>query len=185
MRAFSRQNNMRILRLAEDIGAEGIVVGPGKANPLFPLPSDVLEGHFFRALDELAPVAERSGRKIFMENMPFAYLPSAQGLMETLDRYGNEAIEICYDLANGHFIGEDPAAGVMTCAPRLGLVHISDTTRSVFRHDAIGAGDLDIAPLPSAVKKASFDKPIILEVISLDADEAIGASIKALLDHHF
>jgi sugar phosphate isomerase/epimerase len=120
-----------------------------------------------------------------MENMPFAYLPSAQGLMETLARYGNEAIEICYDLANGHFIGEDPAAGVATCVPRLGLVHISDTTRAVFRHDAIGTGDLDIAPLPSAIKKTGFDKPIILEVISLDADEAIGASIKALLDHHF
>lgn len=185
MRAFSRQTNMRVLRLAEDIGAEGIILGPGKANPLFPLPPDVLEGHFFRALDELAPVAERSGRKIFVENMPFAYLPSAQGVMETLNRYGNEDIEVCYDLANGHFIGEDPAIGIATCAPRLGILHISDTTRTAFRHDAIGTGDLDVAPLPSAIKRTGFDKPIILEVISPDADKAIDASIKALLKHGF
>lgn len=185
MRAFSRQNNLRILRVAEEIGAEGVVVGPGKANPLFPLPSGILEGHFFRALDELAPVAERSGRRIFVENMPFAYLPSAQGVMETLDRYGNDNIEVCYDVANGHFIGEDPAGGIAACAPRLGLVHISDTTRAVFRHDPVGSGDLDIAPLPAAIKKAGFDKPVILEVISRDADEAIGQSIKALFDHDF
>jgi sugar phosphate isomerase/epimerase len=149
------------------------------------LPADVLERHFFRALDELAPVAERSGRKIFVENMPFAYLPSARDVMETLDRYGNGNIEVCYDVTNGHFIGEDPAIGLATCAPRLGLVHISDTTRAAFRHDAIGEGDLDIAPLPSAIKKAGFDKPILLEIISPDADEAIGASIKVLLDHDF
>jgi sugar phosphate isomerase/epimerase len=185
MRAFSRQNNMRILRLAEDLGAEGIILSPGKANPLFPLPSDILEGHFFRALDELAPVAERSARQIFVENMPFAYLPSAQGVMETLDRYGNENIEVCYDVANGHFIGEDPVVGIATCASRLGLVHISDTTRTAFRHDAIGTGDLDITPLPSAINKVGFDKPILLEVISHNADEAIGASIEVLIEHGF
>jgi sugar phosphate isomerase/epimerase len=104
---------------------------------------------------------------------------------ETLDRYGNENIEICYDVANGHFIGENPVAGIATCAPRLGIVHISDTTRTVFRHDAIGTGDLDIAPVPSAIKKAGFEKPILLEIISPDADQAIGASIKILLDHGF
>jgi sugar phosphate isomerase/epimerase len=185
MRAHSRQTNMRILRLAEEIGAEGIVLGPGKANTLFPLPSDILEGHFFRALDELAPVAERSGRKIFVENIPFAYLPSAQGVMETLDRYGDETIQVCDDVANGHFIGENPATGLATCASRLGLVHISDTTRTIFRHDAIGSGDLEIAPLPSAIKKVGYNKPVVLEVISPDADKAIGASIKALLDHDF
>jgi sugar phosphate isomerase/epimerase len=185
MRAFSRQNNMRILRLAEEIGAEGIIVGPGKANPLFPLPADVLEGHFFRALDELAPVAERCARKIFIENMPFAYVSSAQDVMKTLDRYGNESIEVCYDVANGHFIGEDPVAGIATCSSRLGLVHISDTTRTTFRHDAIGAGDLDVAPIPAGLNKVGFDQPVILEVISRDADQAIGSSIEILLDRGF
>jgi len=185
MRAFSRQNNLRVLRLAENLGAEGIILGPGKANPLFPLPSDVLEGHFFRALDELAPVAERSERKIFVENMPFAYLPSARGVMDTLDRYGNDDIEVCYDVANGHFIGENPVDGIATCATRLGLLHVSDTTRAAFRHDAIGTGDLDVAPLPAAIKKSGLNKPILLEVISLNADEDIGASIMVLLDNGF
>lgn len=185
MRALSLEKNVAFLHLAEEFGAEGIILGPGKPNPLFPLPSDALEEYFFRALDMLVPIAEKSGRKIFVENMPFSYLPSARGVMETLDRYGDDRVEVCYDVANGYFIGENPVDEIATCAPRLGLVHLSDTTRSAFRHDAIGTGELDFDALPAAIRKAGFDKPLVLEVISRDADRDIGASIKVLLDNGF
>jgi sugar phosphate isomerase/epimerase len=183
MRAFCLALNTGFLRLAEEIGAGGIILGPGKPNPLFPLPTDAMQVHFFRALDELVPLAEKWGRQIFIENMPFAYIPTAANVMETLGRYGNDGVGICYDVANGHFIGETPADEIATCASRLGLVHVSDTTRAEFRHDPVGLGDVDVKPLATAIEKAGFDKPVLLEIISSDADRDIGASIRALRDH--
>jgi L-ribulose-5-phosphate 3-epimerase len=39
-----------------------IIIGPGKANPLFPMPRDRMVAHFYRALDILAPLAREMAR---------------------------------------------------------------------------------------------------------------------------
>ena len=46
------------VRLAGELGARGVVIGPGKANPLFPADASELIGYFFAALDRLCPVAQ-------------------------------------------------------------------------------------------------------------------------------
>ena len=185
MRALSLRKNREYLRVAGELGAEGLVLGPGKANPLFPLPTETLEGYFFKALDELMPLAAASGVKIFLENMSFAYLPAAGQIMDALGRYGDDTIEVCYDVANAHFIGEDPADGLQTVSSRLGLVHVSDTTRAVYRHDPVGMGDVAFAPLPAAIAKAGYDKPVFLEIISDHPDRDIAQSIAALRTEGF
>ncbi|MCZ7601042.1 MAG: sugar phosphate isomerase/epimerase [Gammaproteobacteria bacterium] len=73
MRDYSLGLVSGFIRLAGDLGAPGIIIGPGKANPLFPAPREVLKGHFFRALDTLAPIAEQGGTRLLVENMPFAF----------------------------------------------------------------------------------------------------------------
>jgi sugar phosphate isomerase/epimerase len=180
MRAHSIGIELEYLRVASELDAEGLILGPGKANPLFPLPRATLEGHFFRALDTLLPVAERRGVELWAENMSFAFLPDAEGLMQALDGYGADAVKVCYDVANAHFIGEDPVAGLARVAPRLRLVHISDTTRSVYRHDAVGLGDIDFARIAPAVRATGLPRPPMLEIISRDAGRDIGRSIEAL-----
>ena len=185
MREMTLRMDRAFLELAADIGAEGIILGPGKANPLFPLRAEVLDGHFFAALDILAPLAEQLGLKLFVENMPFAYLPAAQEVMDRLERYGRDDIEVCYDVANGHFIGEDPVTGLATCTARLGLVHVSDTGRDTFRHDRLGTGTLDLAPLPAAIADTGYAKPVLLEIITANPDPDIAASIAALDAHGF
>jgi L-ribulose-5-phosphate 3-epimerase len=171
-----------ILGLAGDLCVPGVVIGPGKANPLMPAPEDVLLGHFFRALDELAPQAERVGTRLYVENMPFAFLPRADQLMAALERYGDERIAVVYDVANGHFAGEDPADGLRRVAPRLALVHLSDTPREVYRHSAIGQGSVPFAALPPVLDEIGHHAPPILELIAADPDRAIADSIRRLLD---
>jgi L-ribulose-5-phosphate 3-epimerase len=171
-----------ILGLAGDLCVPGVVIGPGKANPLMPAPEDVLLGHFFRALDELAPHAERVGTKLYVENMPFAFLPLADQLMAALERYGDERIAVVYDVANGHFAGEDPAEGLRRVADRLALVHLSDTPREVYRHSAIGEGSVPFAALPPVLDEVGYRDPPMLEIIADDPDRAIADSIRRLLD---
>ena len=102
------------MRCAGELGARGIVVGPGKPNPLFPMPRERIVSHFYRALDVLAPLARQAGTRLLIENMPFAFLPDAELLMQVVDGYGDDSIRVIYDVANAHFIGELPVR--RTCA---------------------------------------------------------------------
>jgi L-ribulose-5-phosphate 3-epimerase len=171
-----------ILELAGDLGVPGVVIGPGKANPLMPMPRERLIGHFFRALDELAPHAERVGTQLYVENMPFAFLPDAEGLMAALERYGDERIAVIYDVANAVFVGEDPGDGLRRVQGRLKLVHLSDTPREVYRHSAVGEGVVPFAAIPPALQEVGYADLPMLEIIAPDPDQAIRASIERLAE---
>ena len=169
-----------ILALAGDLEVPGVVVGPGKANPLMPVPTERLIGHFFRALDELAPHAERVATRLYVENMPFAFLPDAEGLVAALERYGDDRITVIYDVANAVFIGEDLGAGLRRVQPRLKLVHLSDTPREVYRHSAVGEGVVPFGELPPLLDEVGYRDPPMLEIIAGDPDHAIRASVERL-----
>ena len=170
-----------IVRLAGELGVPGVVMVPGKHNPLFPDDAENLAARFFAALDRLAPLAERAGTALWIENVPFAFEGSTQGLMDLLTRYGDDAIGICFDAANAHFIGEDIPAALACCAPRLKIVHLSDTNRQVYRHDPVGQGDVPFGAIPAALTAVGHREPPVLEVISRDPDRDIIASQQRLI----
>ena len=184
MRSYSLNLVSDTVRLAGELGARGVVIGPGKANPLFPAPAAELIGHFFAALDRLGPVAAASGTALWVENMPFAFLPAIGQLMDELKQYGNDALRIVYDIANAHFIGEDFADGLRQCRARLALVHLSDTGRQIYRHDPVGLGTVPFADVPRALHAAGYSARPMLEIVSRDPDRDIVASASklALLD---
>lgn len=184
MRAYSLNLVSDTVRLAGELGSRGVVIGPGKANPLFPAPAAELIGRFFAALDRLAPVAAASGTALWVENMPFAFLPAIGELMDALKHYGNDALRIVYDIANAHFIGEDFVAGLQQCRARLALVHLSDTGRQIYRHDPVGLGTVPFAEAPRALHAAGYSARPMLEIVSRDPDRDIVASASklALLD---
>jgi len=95
--------------------------------------------YFYRALDVLAPLAREAGTRLLIENMPFAFLPDAESLMNVVDGYGDAGIRVIYDVANAHFIGEAPTEGLRRVRDRLSLVHFSDTTRQSYKHDPLAA----------------------------------------------
>jgi sugar phosphate isomerase/epimerase len=180
MRAYSLALLEDTTRLAGDLGARGMVIGPGKANPLFPADASELMGYFFAALDRLCPIAEECRTALWLENMPFAFLPGIGELTDALERYGNDALRVVYDIANAHYIGEDFAAGLQQCHDRLALVHLSDTGRQVFRHDPVGLGTVPFAQLPRALAAVGHGARPMLEIISRDPDRDIVASANKL-----
>ena len=180
MRRYTLDLLRQIIELAGDLGAPGVVIGPGKANPLLPAPRERLEGYFFAALDELAPLARKVGTALWVENMPFAFVPDIEGLMQMLDRHGDDAIGVVYDVANGHFVNEDLGAALRRCRRRLALVHLSDTGRRTYRHDPVGAGDVPFAQVPPVLKEIGYARLPMLEIIAPDADKDILASTEIL-----
>jgi sugar phosphate isomerase/epimerase len=176
MRAYSLGLLTQFVRCAGELGAGGIVVGPGKPNPLFPMPRERMVSHFYRALDVLAPLARQAGTKLLIENMPFAFLPDAESLMQVVDAYGDDGIRVIYDVANAHFIGEAPVEGMRRVRDRLSLLHFSDTTRQSYKHDPLGLGDVPLAGLAAAMKEVGYSELPMLEVISHHPDADIAAS---------
>jgi L-ribulose-5-phosphate 3-epimerase len=169
------------LELAGDLGAEGVVIGPGKANPLMPMPRAQLMDHFLRALTQLVPLAADHGTAVYVENMPFAFLPGMGELLDALAQYGDDSVGVVYDVANGHFVREDIEAALRACAPRLRVLHLSDTHQTLYRHDEIGLGSVDFASLPKVLAEIGFRRKPTLEIIAADRDTAIGRSAQRLL----
>lgn len=180
MRAYSLTLLTSVVRLAGEIGARGIVIGPGKANPLFPPDADELVPHFLAALDVLCPLAKSAGAALWVENMPFAFLPGIDALMRVLDRYGNDDIGIVYDVANAHFISEDIRDGLIRCGKRLRLVHLSDTGRQHYRHDPVGQGNVPFRDIPAMLRDVGYRERPMLEIISRNADADILDSVERL-----
>src|SRR3979490_37671 len=94
MRTYTLNLLVQFVRCAGELGAGGIVVGPGKANPLFPMPRERVVSYFYRALDRLAPLARQAGTRLLIENMPFAFLPDAESLMNVVDGYGAASLPV-------------------------------------------------------------------------------------------
>ncbi|MBX9590010.1 MAG: sugar phosphate isomerase/epimerase [Hyphomonadaceae bacterium] len=174
-----------IVELAGDLGVPGVVIGPGKANPLLQAPKERLTDHFLAALDELCPRAKKVGTALWVENLPFAFLPKIGELMDVLDTYGSPDVGIVWDAANSHFAHEDLGQSLRRCRERLQLVHLSDTNRWRYRHDAVGLGTVPFAEIPPVLMGIGYNKRTILEVISDDADRDIVASAQRLAAEGF
>jgi L-ribulose-5-phosphate 3-epimerase len=181
MRRYTFDRLKSIVELAGDLGVPGIVIGPGKANPLFPAPKERLIGYFLSALDKLQPLAEKAGTALWVENMPFAFLPKIDELMEVLDHYGNPAIGVVWDAANSHFVHEDLGQSLRRCREKLKLVHLSDTNRWQYRHDPVGLGTVPFAELPAILAEVGYAGRCVLEVISDDPDRDILVSVQRLM----
>src|SRR3979409_2420411 len=65
MRTYPLNLLVQFVRCAGELGAGGIIVGPGKANPLFPMPRDRMISYFYRALDTLWPLSRGAGDRAF------------------------------------------------------------------------------------------------------------------------
>jgi len=180
MRAHSLGVLEGVVRLAGELEVPGVVIGPGKANPLHPAPAAQLLPHFFTALDRLVPLARSCGTALWTENMPFAFLPKIDELTDALDRYGDPSIGIVYDVANAHFVSEDIATGLKRAQPRLKLVHLSDTGRQNYRHDPVGKGDVPFAAIPAMLREINYRERPMLEITSQSPDDDIAESIRRL-----
>ena len=180
MRGYTLDLLEGIVVLAGELGAAGVVIGPGKANPLFPAPTERLTGYFFAALERLLPIARKAGTALWVENMPFAFLPGIAGLMAALERFGADEIGIVYDVANGHFIGEDIGDALRACRSRLRLVHLSDTDQRQYRHAPVGEGTVPFANVPPLLAEVGHGRRPMLEIICEDADRGILASVDRL-----
>jgi sugar phosphate isomerase/epimerase len=179
MRAYSVGILESLVNCAGDLGVPGVVITPGKPNILCPAPRDRLISYFHAALETLCPIATRTNTSLWVENVPFSFLPDVASSIEAVEQVGDPTIGYVFDLANAHFISDDPVAALARIGPRLKLIHVSDTGRETYAHAPVGHGNFDWQKLPSLLASCEH-APVVLEIISQAPDSDIAASRTAL-----
>lgn len=169
-----------LIRFSGELAAESIILGTGRPNALLPLPIQQAKDHLGHALSHLFPIASRSNVSILIENVPFCFLRDAASIAQMLDEHGNPDIGIIYDVANGHFIGEDIPAALRQVKSRLRLLHLSDTTRANWLHAPIGTGDVPFRDLPAVLREIAYQGPMVLEILSEQPEAALRDSAAQL-----
>lgn len=180
MRAYSQGIFRKALELCSSLEVPYLITVPGRVSPLFPPDPVVTEELMRRSIEALLPDAERLGVKLAVENVPFASFPDADRLVEFVKSVASPYLAITYDVANAHFIGENPVDGLNKVADFLAVVHMSDTTQRAWRHDPIGVGNLPFNEVCRTLDDICWSGPVFLEIISGDAETGLTVSHDAL-----
>lgn len=183
MREHSCAMMIAAMQLAGEWGAMGIVINPGKANPVLASPRDHLADWFRRSLDALVSEAERCNVQLIVKNHPLSYLYRVADLVSFFDGYGWERIGIGYDFANGCFGREDPIEALQLLKSRIKLIYAADTGLDEFRHDTVGAGAVRFSDIAGALRAFGYRGDTVLEILSDDPDRALATSIAQLETH--
>lgn len=185
MREFSIGMFRDAIDLAADLGISQLITVPGRMNPLLAPTLQQREAWMRESLEALLPHADRRGVMLALENVPYASFPDAETLGAFVRGFGSPGLGVCYDVANAHFIGESPAAGLRALRGLVSVVHLSDTTRSAWRHDEVGRGDVPLAEVLPALDDIDFQATCMLEIIDPHPQAAILRSHRALAPFGF
>lgn len=173
VRAASVAMFKQTIDLASDLGIPWLVTVPGRMSPLAPANMANRTKWMRESIEHLLPHARTRGVRLAIENVPMASFPDAASLGAFVRSFASADVAVCYDVANAHFIGESPAEGIRQLADQIRIVHVSDTPRTVWRHDSVGTGTVPFAEVAKALGEIGFSGPTMMEIIADDPEAAL------------
>lgn len=165
MRAYTLDRYREAIDLAAEWNCPYVVAIPGPVSSLINPPRDWMLNWFVEGVQELVRYAKGTGVEILLENVPFTFLPTAQDMADTAALIGPE-VGINYDICNAAFIKEDPAEAIRMLGALVKNVHISDSGYGEFKHERLGTGIVDPAPVAVALKDIGYTGATVLEIIT-------------------
>lgn len=148
---------------AQALGAGAILQIPGYVqimwDPSSPvIPYDVAWERALVIYQELAPVAERYGITLCVENVWNRFLLSPLELRAFVDAVGSPAVRVYFDVGN-QVVHGFPEQWVRILGPRIGRIHLKDFRRAVGTlHGFVMLleGDVDWAETMRAVRETGY-----------------------------
>ncbi len=187
MRQYTLDRYYEAIDFAAELACPYVVMIPGVHGGLIDPPKAWLDDWFVESVRKVNDHAKAAGVRILLENVPFTHRPSAQDMKELCDKIGDVGVN--FDTCNSAYIKEDVGDAIRMLGDLIENVHISDTPADVFRHDRLGTGIVDPAPIMAALRDIGYDKLTVLEIIAdanlpgSDPDGDIRASHDILARH--
>lgn len=164
--------------LAAAVGAGSLVVGGGARRAAGTHEDDY--DRLGAALDLVVDVAENNG-------LVASYHPHLSTIVESPDELervmSRTRIGFCPDTAHLAAGGGDPAALIRRYSDRVAHVHLKDLRTEPLEFLPLGEGHLDLADVVKALREASYDGWLVVELDAYDGNPRMAAEhSKAYLD---
>ncbi|MEN9735439.1 MAG: hypothetical protein RL129_149 [Actinomycetota bacterium] len=136
------------------------------------------ERAFYRSMEEIVPLIEKSGVKVFIDPHPDDFVENGLAAWRVIRGVNSPSLGMVYVASHTFHMGNQPEAILEAAKGRVGIIHMSDTmdhTRShglryitnppgnsvrVHQHLKIGDGDVNFDQLFKALKaNGFFDNP--------------------------
>jgi L-ribulose-5-phosphate 3-epimerase len=179
-RDFAISIYAKVFALARDIEVRKVVVVPGRVSALLPPARDGTLDRLADSFGQFLKWADRDDQHILVESHPLTPIASGDAVEGFIKRLNSPRLSIAYDVANAEFIGEDQPATLRRISSSLGQVHLSDGTRTSWRHDPVGTGTVEFSAVMKTLDEIDFQGVTLLEIIAADAETQIPASMRAL-----
>lgn len=168
MRQYTIDRYRETIDLSAELSCPYVVMIPGPYGGLIDPPKAWLDDWFVESAQIVNEHAKAAGVRLLLENVPFTHRPTAQDTKELCDRIGDVGVN--FDVCNSVFIKEDAADAIRMLGDLVENVHVSDTPADVFKHESLGTGIVDPAPVMAALRDIGYDKMTVLEIIA-DAND--------------
>jgi L-ribulose-5-phosphate 3-epimerase len=168
------------MEVAAEWGAQGVVVNPGKSNPVFSPGSDLLADRFRSSLDILVGRAGKLGVQLIIKNHPLSWLCKGKDLVAFFSNYGWDHVGVGYDVANAVYGRESVVDTLPRLAGHLSALYAADTPLDEFRHNPAGDGAVPFASIAKALAAVGYGGPTILEIVSPEPDAALLHTVSEL-----
>lgn len=169
MRRYTLDRYLEAIDLAAEWKCPYVVCIPGPVNSLINPPHQWMLEWFVEGMKELTAHAQGAGIEMLIENVPFAFLPTAADVKAAAEAIGPR-VGINLDICNSAYIKEDVPGAIKLLGPLIKNVHISDSGYGEFKHDRLGTGIVEVGPAAQALQEIGYDGLTVLEMIS-DAND--------------
>jgi sugar phosphate isomerase/epimerase len=180
---FRRESVVEVkacIDVASALGAELVVVGPGRRHPLVMDPLEMSDRLAHPAIRECVDYAASKGVIYGFENITSLYMVRSEEIAAFIDAVDNPYCRAVFDTANARY-AEDPAEAIRVLGERICHVHLSDSNGTVPAHWPIGRGDIDFRGVANALREIGYTGWSFLETTWMDdPDGAISGSLAAL-----
>ncbi|NMB13018.1 MAG: sugar phosphate isomerase/epimerase [Firmicutes bacterium] len=166
LREQAVEKHKAVIRRAPLVGAKVVHLHPG----LSTLEEErqhsktVLRSNLERSLDVLLPVAEESGVKLAVENMPLSY-GSPEDLVALMEAFDSPWLGICFDTGHAH-VRDGVKASLEVIGGHLVDLHINDNGGTLDLHLPPPYGTIDWPQFVSSLAEVGYRGPLILETIA-------------------
>ncbi|MEE4277281.1 MAG: sugar phosphate isomerase/epimerase family protein [Halieaceae bacterium] len=165
MRDYTLDRYREAIDMAAEFNCPYAIAIPGPVNSLINPPHEWMLEWFVEGMKKLQQHAKGTGVQLLLENVPFAFLPTAAEIKETAELIGPE-IGVNFDVCNSAYIKEDVPATIHMLGDLIKNVHMSDTGFEEFKHDRLGTGIVEPAPAGKALQEIGYSGTTVLEIIT-------------------
>jgi sugar phosphate isomerase/epimerase len=170
IRDLALRHYRECIALAQDLGAQAVVVIPGRQSPLIPMPRQQAWSLAVEQLALLARDARTHEVELAVETVPFGFAETTAEVAALARAVEDDCVGIAIDLAN-IFGREDVSQAVAAAGTLLKVAHLSDTWRGRWAHTSIGDGEVDFGEFITALDESGFVGPCIYELVDGDDPE--------------